>query len=439
MSWNVFWLVFEKALVIVDGLLIGAMVAAWLGPQQLGVLAYAGSLISMGTPLVVLGLDRIFVRDYSRCLNDGDRDTNRSLDFWSVFYIRFVAGLLLFVLLSTAVWTEIFPTSSREERQVLLWLSAGFLILPMAMARLVLEAELLSRWAVWISSLVLLFSASAKLMLIYSGSRVVGFAIAGQAAALLNAFCLIYIANKLHLFPRFQLPTWLCLKRLLLECWPLALSGVVIALYMSMDISMLRFMRGASQAGIYSVAVQVSSFLYFLPMVLASTFLPSLTRLYQKDSTLFWSGFRSYLDLNYTVCGVAMLLAIFACPTLIVLLFGEAYVESSKIVRVHLIAVLFVAMGVAKGQFFLLAKLHRLGLYTSLCGLATNLILNLLLIPAYGGYGAAIATCVSYFVVAVASTLFFEESRLVGREILTAMGVGPIRCINSLAVHWNRR
>ena len=58
-------------------------------------------------------------------------------------------------------------------------------------------------------------------------------------------------------------------------------------------------------------------------------------------------------------------------------------------------SVIFVFLGVASSKWFIAEGLQKYSFYRTLAGAVLNVILNFILIPLYGIYGAAIATLVS--------------------------------------------
>ena len=60
---NTSWLFMEKILRMTVGLFVGIWVARYLGPEQFGLFAYAGSFVGLFSAIATLGLDGIVVRE----------------------------------------------------------------------------------------------------------------------------------------------------------------------------------------------------------------------------------------------------------------------------------------------------------------------------------------------------------------------------------------
>ena len=60
---NSIWILAEKAARIISGILVGVLVARFLGKEQFGVISYALSVLSIFTVFSTLGLDSIVIRE----------------------------------------------------------------------------------------------------------------------------------------------------------------------------------------------------------------------------------------------------------------------------------------------------------------------------------------------------------------------------------------
>jgi PST family polysaccharide transporter len=98
---------------------------------------------------------------------------------------------------------------------------------------------------------------------------------------------------------------------------------------------------------------------------------------------------------------------------LVVLLFGARFEAAGAILAVHIWAALFVFWGVAQEPWNIAEGLQRLTLYRTMAGAILNVGLNLLLIPNYGGMGAAVATVIAYGVAAWLGNALDRRTRVV--------------------------
>ena len=314
MSTNIFWLVSEKLIVLLDGLVVGAIVARYLGPSKLGQLAYASSILALLLPIVSCGFDRVAVRNFNH--NIGDRPNQ----FWSICFFRIAIASLIFSIVFVGMAFRSFSFDTETESWVL-WLTLlGVFACPIRSANLVLEAEVLSKWKVWVNNSWLVVSSLSKLIFVYYSFSVIAFAGLQLFISIASSISVFLVLKKIGLLPDFKVPTWHTISALLIECWPLAIGGLTVALHMNLDVSMLKWMRGNSEAGIYSTAVLMSSVFYFLPVSLQSTVFPRFTKLYFKQSKEFDKTFRTYIDLNVFLSYLIISIGFISLP---ILVFGD--------------------------------------------------------------------------------------------------------------------
>lgn len=80
---------------------------------------------------------------------------------------------------------------------------------------------------------------------------------------------------------------------------------------------------------------------------------------------------------------------------LVTFIFGYEYIKAGSVLAIHIWTSIFVFLGVVNANFLIAEKLHRISFYmTVVCGI-TNVILNFVLIRAYGIIGAAYASLIS--------------------------------------------
>lgn len=209
--------------------------------------------------------------------------------------------------------------------------------------------------------------------------------------------------------------------KVLRQCWPLALSALSVILYLKVSQLVLSGLMGDAALGIYAAAIRIPEAASFLPMVLASSLLPSLLRSRAAGPGTYGVALQRFFRIN-TLLALSICLPVsLAAPWLIRLLYGPSYGEAGPVLAVYVWSLLFVFLGVARGQHLLNELLTHLPLWFSGFGLAVNLLGCLLLIPRFGAMGAAVATVVSSFVSAFLSSFIHPKTRTVGRQQWLAM------------------
>lgn len=190
------------------------------------------------------------------------------------------------------------------------------------------------------------------------------------------------------------------MMELLKDSWPLIFSDLVVVLYMSTDKIMLKHMIGDDAVGSYSAALRFSEVWYFLgPMVAASLF-PAIMNAKKRDEGLYKRRLQNYYNLMVVASlAITIPVALFGPWALqLPFLYGPEYADAGGVLVIHIWTLVFIFLGVASSKHLVAENQQRMELIRTLMGGVVNVILNFILIPQYGIYGAAIATLVSQIV-----------------------------------------
>jgi O-antigen/teichoic acid export membrane protein len=220
--------------------------------------------------------------------------------------------------------------------------------------------------------------------------------IAGKIVSLSTGLVLLFTKTniKIDLDP---FPNNVPIKKLLTyNSWTIILVILLTSLY-QFDIILLRILTDSSTTGIYKASLQISEFLWFVPMAVQLVLLHSTSEMWSEGSVEQISKVVSRvteLNLSFTLL-LAIGLAVLS-ESFIPIYFGPDF-KASIIPTLLLIpgAIGFaiarplIAVGQGKGQLKILV------LATGAAAVL-NLLLNLILIPKYGMAGAAVATSISY-------------------------------------------
>lgn len=89
---------------------------------------------------------------------------------------------------------------------------------------------------------------------------------------------------------------------------------------------------------------------------------------------------------------------------LILLLYGEAFEEAVRVLKIHIMAKSFICLGVINLIWLVNEGKNKWSFVRTVTGCLCNIILNYVLILVYGYYGAAIATVITQFIAAYVMT-----------------------------------
>jgi O-antigen/teichoic acid export membrane protein len=260
------------------------------------------------------------------------------------------------------------------------------------------QSKVISKYAVYSNIISLSISSLVKIALIIYKAPIIAFAwvILFESFILAIGFIYFYIKTNSTFFIKNLKFTKTIAISLLKDSWPLFFSAIVVTIYMKIDQVMIKEMLNVEAVGQYAAAVKLSEAWYFIPTVIVSSVFPAIINAKKKSEELYYARLQMLYNLMVWMAIAIALPMIFISDWIVALLFGEEYNQAGSILRIHIWAGVFVFLGLASSRWFVVENLLLLSLWRYLAGMVVNVILNYILIPKYGGIGAAYATIISY-------------------------------------------
>ena len=399
---NTGWLFLDKIIRMGCGVFVGVWVARYLGPERFGSLNFALAFVALFTTFTTLGLENIVLRNI--VLNPDD--THEVIG--TAFTLRAITSLTA-PFIAIAVVHLIQP-HDRLALGLVSILSIGLIFQAFDTVDSFFQSQVQSRLTVWSKNSAFLLIAGVRVYFIHIKAPVWYFAIAQVSELALGALGMLVAYQWKHGSVRQWRVRRARARALLLQSWPVILSGMAIMIYMRIDAIMLKVMVGDTAVGIYAAATRLSEVWYFFPTAIVSSVWPSITRS-RENRPLYYSRlgklFAGMTLFSYTIgAGIALL-----SGWLIRHFYTDAFHAAGPVLAVHVWASVFVFLGIAQAPWDFAENQLKLGFYRTVGGAVSNVLMNLVLIPRYGPMGAAIATVVSYAVSSVFGNAFSPITR----------------------------
>lgn len=188
---------------------------------------------------------------------------------------------------------------------------------------------------------------------------------------------------------------WFEIKHLFSYSYRCFLGNIVQMLNYRLDLYIVNYFHNLGETGIYSVAVSVAQILWVFPGAVAGVIFPRTGSQGTDKANLDNIAIASRLIVLLTV--ISTILSILIFYFVLIPLFGEKYNTSFKPFICLLIGIIVFAPSQIWTSFLAGIGKPEKNLYGALAGLTVTISLDFLLIPRWGGVGAAIATSCSYF------------------------------------------
>ena len=337
----------------------------------------------------------------------------------SAFALRIAGGVAS--LGAAIAVVRVLPGSDPVSRAMVAVLAAGGLFQTLNVIDCWFNSRLESRYPVLARSAAFLACAAVRVALILRGAPLVWFAAAATLELALASAGLVLVYRVRHGSLAAWRATWRGARSLLADSWPLFFSIISITLYQRIDQVMLQQMIGSAEVGVYSVAVRLAESWVFVPSAIYWSAFPGILEARQQGEAPFHERLQRFYNVMAATAYAVAIGSTVAGPWVVRLLFGPSYAGAGVMLVVLAWANVFTSLEIARTAFLNAQNWNRIYLVTIVGGGAVNVVLNLVLIPRYGGLGAAIASLVAYWFAAHGSCFLFGDLRRTGLMLTRAM------------------
>ena len=430
-SVQVIWTFGARLAMVVNSVFAGIVVARWLGADGVGKLAVINVSVITLVQLGSLGLPSANTYFIAKDKNQFRRAAVNSLVFAIIGGGLLAIGLVV-ITSSRPEWfgvvaQDLFRIAAISIPFQLITLIGLNIFLAIGKIR---EFNLLD---VTGQSFVLI-NALLTLLILHSGlgTLVILNAAASVLVSLVIAVMLGTSAQKLNARDKAWRGDLVLLKQMIgygIKSHVAILAGTLI---FRADLLVVNHFRGASEAGVYSLASQMATLLMMLPSVIATLLFPRVTA--EQDQT----GNTTCVVARHTAL-VMLLCCLAAVPfsLLLPIVYGSVFSDATVQLLILLPGVFFIGL-----QSVLVQHFNALGLPKTVpvfwvVTLVINLIMVFLMVPRYGARGAALASTISYSLISFLMIGYFlVETR---RTLLELFVLRPLEVRSLLGLAFRSR
>ncbi len=369
-----------------SNLLLAALLviaARLLGEADYGRFAFALSLAMIFETIINFGLNQVTTREIAR---------NR-LVAPLLLANTFGLKLILAGVAAAGLWLSTHLLGTEPEVRAACYLLGAASIFRSYMLTLRHTLQGLERFgldgAVVIADRVLLLGLGVSCLL--GGFGVPGLAASFVGARLLSLLLAWQLAARQvgRIWPAFDFAFWRGLQS---RAVPYGIFVLILYFHSHLDTVMLWVMRDDAETGLYSAAYRVYEGLASLPGLMQMVLVPRLAAHHAVGGPSHSRLSQAALRLGTAAAIPIALGMVLVAPRAVTLLYGAAYAESGAVLQILTAGFIFVyplfllqAIALSSGSTATLVR-------TALVGCGANGVLNVLLIPQWGMYGAAVAT-----------------------------------------------
>ncbi|HEY5837653.1 MAG TPA: oligosaccharide flippase family protein [Pyrinomonadaceae bacterium] len=378
----------------------GVIVARWLGDEGFGAYAVLSVMVALAVQIGSAGLPSANTFFLAR-----DRTTLGPL-FANALVFGLVVGSILAVGVLGLNWIRpsVFGKVSTQlvavaavsiPFQLLILLGLNILLAIDRIRQLNLFDALLPAWVF----------ANAVVVLIILRERLFTLVFANTGAAIVLGLLLTFyigreVSQSKH--PRKARVDLQLFKEMLRYGVKFYVSIMAAAIIFRADVLIVNRFRGAAEAGVYAVASQFSFLLLMLPGVIATLLFPRVAS--SSDQT---GEFAVRLTRHTTMIMLILCSGAVAISFVLPLIYGAPFADATVQFLMLLPGIFFMGLESVLVQHFTGTGLPRAIPIFWLITLVFNIGLNLVVVPAFGGRGAAVTSSLTYALIFTLVTVYF--------------------------------
>ena len=412
---NLLWAVSGKIVNLVGSLVLGIIVARYLGVEQYGLMNYVISYVFLFQTLASFGLDSIEVREEAA----GKVPVNTIIG--TAFWIKVVFGVICIAL---SIGTAVVMSEDSYTIGLVALYSSYIVFNSFIVIRNYFTSLVQNKYIVLSEIFRTFVGIGIKLTMWAMDCSLTWFVAAFAFDHVLLAGG--YISSYRHKIGRlkdwrFSLPY---AKFRLKESFPLLLTNAAVIIYQRIDQVMIGSMVGKADVGYFSVAAKFVEVMIFIPATIAHTISPILVQMLDKSREVYIVKAQQYLNITVWVSILCSIGVSVISYWIVLYTFGTEYLPAAAILQVLSFKMVSVALSNGGGIMVIVERLQKWVFFRDVLGCLVCIILNWWLLPKYGAMAAAFVAIAANLAAGYVADLLVPAYRHIFRQQTKALLLG---------------
>jgi len=193
------------------------------------------------------------------------------------------------------------------------------------------------------------------------------------------------------------------------------LAGIFALLVLKVDLYMVNFFRGATEAGLYSLVSSTGDVFFLLPYSIAFILLPRITPQEHEDKV---HSIIKYFKFTLIISLLLSLGVVFLIKPVVIFLFGQRFLPSAETIIIILPGLICWSLVTILGQYFAATKYNFKIIIGWIIAFLLNIILNFIYIPQFGMKAAAVTSDIAYLFILIYIFILFKKETKISLKLL---------------------
>jgi len=388
---NTFWLIGAEGVSKLLKIVLIIYVARIFGALNYGMFTFSLAFVTLFAVFFDMGLGTIITREFSN--KEGKRE-----EFLAIFSLKILLGAIVLFL----IFIGSFFVSQDPIIRKTVWILGIYIMMTELTG--IIFAFFRSRQQMehesWMKIFQIFAETSIGIFVILNFPSVQNLGYSYLLASFITLFVVLLFFN-FRVFPLkfyWEKSIW---KKFLRMSWPVALVGVFATIYSQIDSVMMGYWGQIIETGWYNAAYRLAGTVMVPAALVGVSFFPALSKAFKEDKEKFQKigdyqiQIMIFFAIPLTVGGIAL------APRIINWVYGSDYSSATLAFQILIIAAGFTFFSNLFNNILIAAKKQKNLSMIIFSGAVLNVILNILLIPRYTLYGAAISTLMTMILIFV--------------------------------------
>ena len=398
---NISWLIFDKLATLLVGLIVIVKIANHYGPQDYGLYQYAIS-INLLIGIIVLFVDGRVVKKLFPDINEGHVIYNTTIAKVILSSISLIFGIIILFVLGKGI----------KFNSIYILLLINNIVINIAFGiQSFFKYHLKSKNVVIASNIANISCAILQLIAVGLNYSIVSIVAIIVFSSFIKFLILCYQFKKNFALKIITQVDKLLISTIIKESIPLAIAGTAAAIYARVDQVMIGSMLDIEEVGIYSISVQMVSVIAMFIAPIQISIYPKMIEWYNSNKETYNKKYQALTSLATWMSIIGIIVSFVIAPFLFNLFFNDSYSKSLDVFKIHIFGTFFMYNAILRSSHFTLTKSTNVLMISQIIAVFINIVLNYLMIPKIGIYGAAIATIITQFSSLLLSNYFFKDGK----------------------------
>jgi O-antigen/teichoic acid export membrane protein len=384
---NALWLYIQYLLKLIILFILNILIARQFGVINFGIYNYIFSFFSIFLVFISFGIDDFVIKE----LIFNTKEFNLILG--TVFILRLVGSFFAFLIISIII------LYTKVDEGLSFYL---FLYLPVFTLNLFNLLDLfyrsrnlpiLTSYASIIAQIIAIILYS---LLFYFNFKFINIFYILFIEGLLYTICLIFFYTKYF----GNIYDWKFNKDYLIhvinKSWPLFITAIFVSIISKIDQIFIKYYLDFKNVGLYSISVRIAEAWFFIMIIYSNLKFPNYLN-NKYDNNDYHAILKKMFYKIIIICSSFIIFILVFSKIIILKVYGIEYLESVNTVYIYVFSSIPISFGLIWSKWIISENKLYVLIFANCVTLISNVGLNIILIPLYGIFGAAISNVISYF------------------------------------------